>query len=150
RDYRAEIGKRLERRVGALDDPGIDPADDQRQRGAAGGENERVRGGCEEAAACENRDEIREAPFTPALRIGKTPPARKEDRRNDQRREDDDQQRREHRRLVFGQLAPEFITGNRLVSSRPTPAKAGEEPGPSNHCAISVYWVPAAGTTAYR
>ena len=50
RDDRGHIGEPLERRIGALDDPGHDPADQQRDGGAAGRERQRVEGGGDESA----------------------------------------------------------------------------------------------------
>ena len=70
RDDRGEIGERLERRVGALDDPGADPADHNRYRRAAGREYERVDARCDKAPAAEHGREIPDAPLYAALRIG--------------------------------------------------------------------------------
>ena len=97
RDDRGEIGQRLERRIGALDDPGGGPSDRQRDHRAAGREHERVGAGGKEAPTPQHRFEIGQAPFAAALRVHDTGFEQKHERRQHQRGEHDDQDRRKQR-----------------------------------------------------
>ena len=106
RDDRGEIGQRLERRIGALDDPGGGPADRQRDHRAAGREHERVGADGKEAPTPQHRFEVGQAPFAAALRVHDTGFEQKHERRQHQRGEHDDQDRRKQRRLVSGETGP--------------------------------------------
>ncbi len=102
RDDRGEIGERLERRVGALDDPGRHPADQERQRRARRREHQRIDGGGDDVPALQHRLEIAEAPRRRARRRpgdGEAALDQEQERRHHQRQQDDDQQRGEDRGL---------------------------------------------------
>ena len=109
RDDRGEIGERLERRVGALDDPRRHPPDQQRQRRARRREHQRVDRGGDDVPALQHRLEIAEAPGGAARRRpgdGEAALHQEQERRHDQRQQDHDQQRRHDRRLMRRQAGP--------------------------------------------
>ena len=103
RDDRGEIGERLERRVGALDDPGGDPADHEREQRARRREHERVDAGGDEVAALRAPPRNCRGPTAESPDVGPAMVSaalqQQQERRHHQRREDHDQQRRQHRRL---------------------------------------------------
>ena len=98
RDDRGQIGERLERRIGALDNPGGRPADQQRQHGARRREHQRVHAGGEKVPAAQHRFEIAQPPLRGVHGGARDRHAalhQEHERRHHQRGQDHNQERRQ-------------------------------------------------------